>query len=572
MSTDAAASLSPGTILGSYRVANVPAGGAVGEAVHTGTNERVAVKRLPDSLAADLRSFDGYRRFIGAVQALRHPRIQRVRDIEIVDGAPILVMDFAARGCLATAVRSQGRIMSAEATRIAIEVARVLEILHGRGLVHGDLRPSNLLVGADNAIRISDFAGSWLQPRNADYSSPETLAGGAPTAASDIYSLGATYFALLTGHAPFGDTADEAALREAHARRPVPSVRLENSEIPLRCEMLIQRAMAKQPGERHQSVAELRANLEELLREAPSRPAPLPPVPPIKSGWRRKLPSLRMTLTPALLVLAMSAAAYFTFLRPGARPAKPKQENPAVVKRPTFRNALGMTFVQPPLGAFEMGDPLQADGRVHSVRLTKPFAIGTHEVTQAQFQSIMGHNPSELRSESGPVDSVTWDEARQFCERLTQHEAERRMGRIYRLPTEAEWEYCCRAGSRGPFAFGGRLSVDQANTRMSGLNRPMPPGNYPPNAWGLFDMHGNVWEWCSDWYKSDYYPESPINDPPGPASGIRRVLRGGSWNSPPDQCTSAHRGDRIPPTQRSSEVGFRIVCIGADLDPDGAER
>lgn len=562
-----AAPMLPGTVFGPYRIANVAGGAAVGEAIHSGTNERVAVKRLPDALAAEPSRLAAFRKFIDAVQALQHPRVLRVRDTSAFDGGAIQVMDFAPRGSLADAVRKNGRFMWAEATRSLIEISRAAEASHAAGLVHGAIRPSNVLVATDGTIRVSDFAGEWLSPRTADYAAPE----GRPTVAADIYSLGATYFALLTGHAPFADAPDDAALRRAHAERGVPPVRAENSEIPLRCEMIIQRAMAKKPDERYPSVAALRADLESVLLSASlgasSRPPP-PRVPPPVNGWRRRLTGWRISLTPILLVLLAAAAAYFTFWRPTSRTAKPRQEAPVVVTRPTFRNALGMMFVQPPVGAFDMGGALQADGRPHTIRITKPFAIGIHEVTQAQFQSIMGNNPSAYPSDGGPVDSVTWEDARQFCEKLSQHEAERRAGRTYRLPTEAEWEYCCRAGSPGPFAFGGRLGIDRANTRMSGLTRPMPPGNYPPNAWGIYDMHGNLWEWCGDWYSSDYYLESPINDPPGPASGIRRVLRGGAWNSPPDQCTSAHRGDLHLPTHRGSDVGFRVVCIGPELEPD----
>lgn len=572
MPTTDAASFSPGAILGPYRIVNVAMGGAVAEAIHTATNARVAVKRLPDALTADPKRLEEFRQFINAVQALQLPRIQRVREIGVFDGVGLQASDFAPRGCMASAVRRSGRLMSADATRLAIDLARIVEAVHARGLVHGDIRPSNILVGDDGAIRLTDFAGQWLQPRTADYSAPETFGNAPPTAATDIYSLGATYFALLTGHAPFADVADEAAIRDAHMQRRVPSVRQTNSEIPLRCEMIIQRAMAKQPGERYRSVSELRADLEAVLSGSVSVAPPPAIVPTPKKGWRQRLPRLRMTLTPLLLVLALAAAGYFSLLRPKAKDAKPKQEAPVIVKRPTFRNALGMTFVQPPLGAFEMGDSMQGDGRPHSVRITRPFAIGIHEVTQSQFQSIMGQNPSSFRNDSAPVDSVTWEEARQFCEKLSEHEAERRMSRTYRLPTEAEWEYCCRAGSRGPFAFGPRLGVDHANTRMSGLNRPMPPANYPPNAWGIFDMHGNLWEWCADWYKSDYYLESPVNDPTGPSTGARRVLRGGGWDSPPDRCTSAHRGDIYPPNHRGSDVGFRIVCTAPELEPDEKDK
>mgnify|MGYP001391923129 FL=1 len=147
-------------------------------------------------------------------------------------------------------------------------------------------------------------------------------------------------------------------------------------------------------------------------------------------------------------------------------------------------------------------------------------------------------------------------------------EAERRAGRTYRLPTEAEWEYCCRAGARGNFAFGATLGVAHANFRSSGLNRTTPTSAYPPNAWGLYDVHGNLWEWCADWYKLDYYREAPVNDPPGPARGTRRVARGGAYNSPAEDCMAAFRCDRFAPDERNASVGFRVICLSPELDHD----
>ena len=211
-------------------------------------------------------------------------------------------------------------------------------------------------------------------------------------------------------------------------------------------------------------------------------------------------------------------------------------------------------------------DPLLADARPRLVRVTLPFFMGAKEVTQREFQSVMNSNPSKFVDSENPVDSVTWAEAREFCERLSQHPAEKNSGRLYRLPTEAEWEYCCRAGTRTHFAFGNSLRSSQANIRTGGLLRSTPASTYPVNPWGFSDVHGNLWEWCSDWYKSNYFAESPLEDPQGPPNGNRRVLRGGSWNVGPEDCLSARRHDRIQPDERNPEVGFRIVCIVSDVE------
>ena len=131
--------------------------------------------------------------------------------------------------------------------------------------------------------------------------------------------------------------------------------------------------------------------------------------------------------------------------------------------------------------------------------------------------------------------------------------------RAYRLPTEAEWEYVCRAGTTTPFGVGMTLPPDAANTAPGGINATMPVKSFAANPWGLYDMHGNVWEWCSDWYGAEYYSVSPVVDPTGPRENRRRVARGGSWDTPPADCRCASRGN-FPPETRSPMIGFRIVC------------
>jgi formylglycine-generating enzyme required for sulfatase activity len=438
-----------------------------------------------------------------------------------------------------------------------------------------------LLLNAEGGLQVTDFGGEFIPPRTADYTAPERFAGTKPSPAIDVYSLGATYFALLTGHAPFADVTGDDALAEAHAARTVPNVRAGSSEMPLRCELIVRQAMAKSPSERYSSVAGLRADLEALIDADRALPIPKSQTFGVKSGMPPRLRSnwlarVRPWLPSASLVLlaALCAGAYFAFplLRSSRTHHQNKSENPEVVKRPTITNSLGMRLIQVPAGIFDMGDPLLADARPHTVRITRPFFIGATEVTQREFQQLMGSNPSHFRSDGNPVDSVTWDEAREFCERLSQQAAEKNAGRTYRLPTEAEWEHACRAGTRTHFAFGNRIRLDQANTRIGGLSRTTPAGTYPPNAWGIFDMHGNVWEWCSDWYKSDYFSESPIEDPQGPATGAVRVVRGGSWMVGPEDCASAKRGDMCPPAKRRADVGFRVIGFAPDFEGEQNEK
>lgn len=198
-----------------------------------------------------------------------------------------------------------------------------------------------------------------------------------------------------------------------------------------------------------------------------------------------------------------------------------------------FTNTIGLDMVWCAPGTFEMGSPPSEDGRGedemrHEVRLSHGFWIGRYEVSEGEWIRVMGEgfNASKTRR-LFPVECVSWEDANEFCRRLT--EIERKSGHLltgweYRLPTEAQWEYACRAGTSTPYSTGESLTVWQANTDSTGAT---PRGFYWPNPWGIYDMHGNLWEWCQDWY-GEYHAE-PAIDPAGPAHGVNRVARGGSW-------------------------------------------
>ena len=230
-------------------------------------------------------------------------------------------------------------------------------------------------------------------------------------------------------------------------------------------------------------------------------------------------------------------------------------------------NGVTMKLVLIPSGEFMMGsDKGDSDEKpVQRVRITKPFYMAVTEVTQEQWKAVMGAEPwsgktYRGRSKDAPVNYVSWNDARDFCKKLST-----RAGSTMRLPTEAEWEYACRAGSRTAYCFGdgtgrlGEYAWYEDNAEDAGEDYPHRVGQKKPNAWGLYDMHGNVWEWCADWYDKDYYKSSPTDDPTGPRSGEYRVLRGGSWNYGPVDCRSADRV-RCPPGFTSYCLGFRVAA------------
>lgn len=256
----------------------------------------------------------------------------------------------------------------------------------------------------------------------------------------------------------------------------------------------------------------------------------------------------------------------FFLLGPAGRPVLHAQER-------LFTNALGMHFALIPAGGVEMGSPLGESSRdkgevLHRAVVTRPFYMQTTEVTVGQWKDIMGKRL--LGSQSGPSDwpmtRISWFDCAEFIKRLN----EKGEG-IYRLPTEAEWEYACRAGSSSPFHWGKEIDCSKAmfgNSRRGGectatseskgipVDGPARVKSYSPNAWGLFDMHGNVWEWCLDWYGD--YPPGPVSDPTGLDSGNLKVRRGGSWLSQGHRLRCANRA-YAHPASRFRNTGLRLV-------------
>ena len=218
--------------------------------------------------------------------------------------------------------------------------------------------------------------------------------------------------------------------------------------------------------------------------------------------------------------------------------------------------ALEVVYAKP--GRFRMGS---AEGwgdekPVHEVVLTRGFYVGKYEVTQAQFRHVMGVDRSTYKGSRNPVEEVSWDETDDFCKRVAE-----RTGRTVRLPTEAEWEYAARSGSAGNYSFGNdeaELGKYGWYARNSG-KRTHPVGGKLPNAWGIHDMSGNVWEWCADWFDKNYYSTSPREDPKGPDRPTgKRVLRGGCMDNKADGCTATERSSSNP-TSRDKDAGFRVV-------------
>jgi len=270
------------------------------------------------------------------------------------------------------------------------------------------------------------------------------------------------------------------------------------------------------------------------------------------TGCERKTPDAQASVTSATSATSAVPSA-------GA-----KESSPA---NPTSADAPGM--VRMAGGKFLMGDKDEVDAPLHEV-VVSSFLMDTHLVTQEQFQKLMGANPSRWKGEKNPVEQLRWSDAVKFCNKRSEAEGLQPCYDLktlqcnfeatgYRLPTEAEWEYACRAGTATAYFFGndpGKLG-DYAWFEKNSGGHPRPVAQKQPNPWGLYDMVGNVWEWCNDFYKVDYYQGAPRENPRGPAEGQNKVLRGGAWRFSGDNCRSGYRYNENP--------GSADVCFGYDI-------
>jgi formylglycine-generating enzyme required for sulfatase activity len=492
------------------------------------------------------------------------------------------------------------------------------------GVQHRDIKPDNIFLVGGTA-RLADFGlarilsatlASTKGSMTPNYAAPEVIEGHY-SKWSDQYSLAASYCELRTGHPPFeGENALQVIY--AHVNRP-PDL----SALPEEERKAVARALAKRPEERWPTCRKFVQALVAGSREDDHRAStpgvesvapPVggtagvketvvpPPIPPtriddgtslggspaasVTSGQSR---STVLLVLPFALVGLVGMVIIAWLLRPPARPqtnvpappiasatpapARPPAPPPPDEPPPQITNTIGMKLVLIPAGDFLMGSPASdSDARdderpQHPVRITQPFYLGATEVTQGQYRAVTGQNPSYFKgADDLPVESVSWNDAVAFCDKLNEKERASLEGYTYLLPTEAEWEYACRAGSTTRYSFGDDVASLGDYAWFSGNSRSKthPVGQKRPNAYNLHDMHGNVWEWCQDWYDTDYYGRSPRSDPPGPPQAAFRVGRGGSWDYDPAYARSAFRSSSTP-VIRLNRIGFRVTRVQAGL-------
>lgn len=541
------------------RLSDTPLGhggqGTVYKCQHTFTQQIVAIKEV------DIQSTEALARLRREAEALAqatHPNIARILFAGVEGDTAYLVMEYIEGPSLQQRL-DEGRLSSVdEIIALGQALTEALGHLHQHGWLHRDLKPDNVLFRPDGTPVLVDFGIAHHMERSRltkvgevfgtlEYASPEHLDGYPLDAQSDLYSLGVLLYVCCTGTLPFGDAgetkSEQARFIVRVTTKEAADVRQHRSDCPDALAALLAALLARRSEERPTHATAVYQQLANIgATPATTHTADLPPRP--SSAFPR--PG-----SPALYI--------------------PQQPKPLS----TWTNEIGMTFVRIPAGMFMMGsnNGYANEQPVHEVTISKPFDLQTTPVTQKQWKAVMAKvvkektwprntyygKPSSfskgINARLRPVDKVSWHEAKLFLEHLNQSE-----DGGYRLPTEAEWEYACRAGSETRYHFGndeqdlGKYAWYNANSG----SQTHPVATKKPNAWGLYDMHGNVWEWVEDWYASGYYSTSPRTDPSGPDSGTSRVLRGGSWNSFPDFLCAASRNANTPLVHEYYN-GFRVA-------------
>jgi len=566
------------------RVLGSGAMGVVLKAYQESLNRPVAVKVMNAALAQDAVA---QRRFLDEARhaaELRHPNIASIHAVSTHPDQPYLVMEYVAGRSLAELIEDESPLAPERAARIARQILAGLEHAHARHKVHRDIKPSNVLLENHLEVaKIVDFGlavGVGQVVRHTEegqvvgtpaYMSPEQAAGGLdPDTRTDLFSVGVMLYEMLTGVPPFHANNAAETMRRVREDDPRP-VRSLNPAVPLELAGIVERALRKDIRRRYQTAGEFAADLDSFV-------CALADVKPT-GGQRSARKTAKVLLGIALI--ATLAWLIVSFVSPSAEPRVPVGFRAAPGTKPepytntgyaleVIHEKTGIEMVFIPAGDFEMGSRLapgdsarkyggqaawfEDERPIHTVRITRPFYIGKYEVTQAEWRSVMRNNPSEFSGDRSPVERVSRDVCQEFL---------RKAGDGLGLATEAEWEYACRAGTTTPYSFGdsaSRLSSHAWFNDNSG-GKAQPVGLKKPNAWGVYDMHGNVWEWCSDSYDSSYYSRSPASDPQGPSSGSYPALRGGSWGDGARDCRSAARyydGIRAP-TYALSYYGLRVA-------------
>ena len=602
-------------IWGDFRLGTLLGQGGMG-AVYRGRqislDREVAIKVLPEAVSRDEVFRARFIRESKSVATISSPHVVQVIHAGSQAGHEFYVMELVKGTDLARKLRSGWRPTRTEAITLLTQAARGLAAAHKHAIIHRDIKPANMLLGEDGTLKLTDFGlarmrGTDEQQLTAagtvmgtvSYLSPEQAMGEECDQRTDLYSLGVVFFEMLTGRVPFISADAEGTIYQ-HLHEPVPDPRRFAPRVDAACAAVAMRLLAKRPGDRYQEPDELLADLDRLAHQ--QRPLA-----------QRRLSRLHLVLAGSgvlLLVLIIGVAFGLRAARPADQtpvgvapvtapgtmtplaappptrpitlqtpvpaapvvtPNRPVTPLPSPIETPVRNssnqigsdlygryidlqlNQVGLRLRECPAGTFTMGSPSDEPGRSrnelsHQVTLSS-FWIGETEVTQAQWLAVMEQNPSQFAAPDNPVENLSRDQAMAYLGRLSASNP----GLVLRLPTEAEWEYACRAGSQSAFSGGKPLNVQGWYNDNSG-NQTHPAKQFLPNAWGIYDMHGNVWEWTADGLVD--YPNKAVTQP-APVKTGSPAIRGGSYADTLGDCRCARRDYATKP---SASIGFRFIA------------
>jgi formylglycine-generating enzyme required for sulfatase activity len=603
---------------GRYRVISELGYGGFGvtfEINEVRTNKAKVLKRL---INHDPKALELFKQEAEVLSQLHHPGILKVEPDAYFEYYPhnsqtpihCLVMEKIQGEDLQKYMQKNGLRPINQTTAIAWlkDLLIILEQVHNKNFFHRDIKPSNIMLRAENAqLVLIDFGTVRKLTTtvvnqqcgvtgiiSAGFTPSEQINNNA-VPQSDFFALGRTFVYLLTGKEPLNPIMYDAYNEKLDWRNHAPKI---SSMLADLLDDMMQRLYKDRPGNT-QEILQRIAAIEKALQ--PRQTTFVPP-PVAKSSQPQKTKSTRRiflksaslifgTFTIAVVGQKLFSRNKNPFLAPKIiiPSSNPQTFNFEVVTTDATGNIINrrnasakyftedlgngvlLEMVEIPGGTFIMGSPASEAGRYSSEspqhQVTVPsFYMGKYELTQAQYQVIMGANPAYFKGYNRPVEQVIWNNAVEFCKKLSQ-----KTGKNYRLPSEAEWEYACRAGTTTPFYFGESITPDLVNYDGNYTYASAPKGQYrqqttdvgtfPPNAFGLYDMHGNVWEWCQDDWQENYI-NAPINGSALISRSNINMRRGGSWNINPEYCRSAYRDDLYLDYDRS-DIGFRVVCSGA---------
>jgi serine/threonine protein kinase/formylglycine-generating enzyme required for sulfatase activity len=604
-----------GMQIGDFIVEKKLGAGAMGEvwlAHQVSMDRKIALKILSPTLSKNHDFISRFSQEVKTAGKLHHQNIVTAYIAGVEDDIHYLAIEYIEGEELEEKFKRKVKLEEKEALGYIRGIAEALKYAWNKfSILHRDIKPSNIMIDSDGTPKLMDMGISKSLNEQSGltmtgtvvgtpyYMSPEQGVGDKNIDFhSDLYSLGATLYHLVTGTLPY-DADTTMAILSQHITSPFPDPRERDPELSQECVALLEIMMAKKPENRQETWDDLLRDIDlvidkkmpltkrpntgqTMIGEANASERQTSPdaktmgdrsnkkwwiagavgvvvIAGVLLGMFIKPPITASQLPPDLIEVKDAKFADLEGLAPGSQEAQERQKQEVTPSTPlevkTKNTGIHLRLIPP--GTFMMGPK----GKQHKVTLTKPFWMGKYEVTQEQYEKVMGNNPSKFKDsgKTAPVENISWLEADEFCKRLMEKESKGMpKGYCFRLPTEAEWEYSCRAGTDTLFSFGSSESKlgDYGWYASNSGEETHPVGQKKPNAWGLYDIHGNVWEWCNDVYGA--YSNQTMTNPTGPLSGLYRIHRGGCWR---DKTKGCHSYYRVYGHQSGGNygVGFRIV-------------